>query len=61
LAVPKKKKSQSKTKMRRAQYKITLPNLTPCPNCGELKMPHRVCPACGYYNGRQVVSVEEAK
>ena len=32
-----------------------------CPNCHEAKMPHRVCPQCGYYKGREVVEVEKAK
>ena len=26
----------------------------PCPNCGDVMLPHRACPACGYYKGRQV-------
>ena len=29
-----------------------------CPNCKAAVMPHRVCTACGQYNGKQVVSVE---
>ena len=31
-----------------------------CPNCGELKRPHHVCAACGYYDGREVVDIEAA-
>ena len=27
-----------------------------CPNCRALKEPHRVCPSCGYYKGREVTS-----
>jgi large subunit ribosomal protein L32 len=30
-----------------------------CPNCQEMKPPHRVCPHCGFYKDREVVSVEE--
>jgi len=30
-----------------------------CPHCHELKLPHRVCPHCGYYNGMPVVAVEK--
>ena len=31
-----------------------------CPNCREPKPPHRACPHCGYYRGRQVRAVDEA-
>jgi large subunit ribosomal protein L32 len=27
-----------------------------CSNCGELKLPHHVCQACGHYNGREVIA-----
>ena len=29
-----------------------------CPQCKQPKLPHRVCPNCGYYAGRQAVEVE---
>ena len=32
----------------------------PCPRCGDLKQPHRVCPTCGYYKGEQRIEVEDA-
>jgi large subunit ribosomal protein L32 len=44
---------------RRANWKLTAPNLVECPQCHELKMPHRVCPECGYYNGKEVIKTEE--
>ncbi|EKC46489.1 Ribosomal protein L32p, partial [human gut metagenome] len=28
--------------------------------CGEVIKPHRVCPKCGSYKGKEVVSVKEA-
>lgn len=55
MAVPKRRKSKSRRDMRRAQHdKISAPNLVPCPNCGEPKLPHRVCGYCGHYRGREV-------
>ena len=36
----------------------TAPNLVKCSKCGELMMPHRVCKACGSYNKREIVTVE---
>ncbi len=44
--------------MRRAYNSVLkLPQLGKCSQCGEPAMPHRVCPACGYYRGRQVISI----
>jgi large subunit ribosomal protein L32 len=58
VAVPKRRKSSSKGKMRRAQHdKVTAPNIVPCPNCSAPMVPHRVCSACGHYKGREVVNV----
>ena len=62
MAVPKGKVSrQRRDKRRSSVWKLTAPQLVACPNCGELVMPHRACPACGKYNGRQVINVEESK
>jgi large subunit ribosomal protein L32 len=27
-----------------------------CPNCGEMKLAHRVCKECGTYKGKEVVN-----
>ena len=55
MAVPKRRTSKMKRDQRRANHdKITAPNVVPCPNCGDVMISHRACPACGYYKGRQV-------
>ena len=60
MAVPKCKVSKARRDKRRNNlWKLNAPTLVKCPNCGEYKRPHRLCAACGQYNGRQVVSVEE--
>jgi large subunit ribosomal protein L32 len=47
--------------MRRAHHdKVVAPNVIPCPNCGEMALPHRVCPECGHYKGREIVARKEA-
>ena len=61
MAVPKRKISKARRdKRRNANWKMGVMNLVKCPKCGEMKLAHRMCKACGYYNGREVVAVKEA-
>ncbi len=58
MAVPKRRTSKMKRNQRRAQHdKVDAPTIVPCPACGEPMVPHRVCPSCGVYKGRQVLDV----
>jgi large subunit ribosomal protein L32 len=57
MAVPKQKQSHARTAQRRAQHKITAPAVNECPTCRRPRRPHRVCPHCGSYAGREVVHV----
>lgn len=60
MAVPKSKVSRSRRDKRRSSvWKLEAPGLVKCPQCGELKMPHRVCGNCGYYKGKEIVKQEE--
>ncbi len=60
MAVPKRKTSKARRdKRRNSHWKLDAPGLVVCPNCGEMRMPHRVCRACGYYNGRKVIDVKK--
>jgi large subunit ribosomal protein L32 len=56
---PKRRHSQARTSKRRAHDALKRAVLSECPNCHEQKMPHRVCPYCGHYKGREVVEVTE--
>jgi len=59
MAVPKRKTSKARRDRRRtAKCRLTIPNVMACPQCHEPKLPHRICGACGYYNGKEVMSVE---
>lgn len=59
MAVPKRKHSQARRDKRRSNvWKLQLPAFSKCTQCGELKLPHRVCPHCGYYKGKEIVKVE---
>ena len=54
-AVPKRKVSKARRDKRRTHDALSLYHLVPCPDCGEMKRAHRVCPSCGKYNGRQIL------
>jgi large subunit ribosomal protein L32 len=42
--------------MRRANHdKVAAPTIVPCANCGAMMVPHRVCKACGHYDGKEIV------
>ena len=55
MAVPKRKTTPSKRNMRRSHDRVQNFNLVECNNCGELKLAHQICSACGYYNKKEVV------
>jgi large subunit ribosomal protein L32 len=38
--------------------KLTAPAVVTCGNCGNPVLLHRICPKCGFYRGRQVISPE---
>ncbi len=57
--LPKRKLSKGRRDRRRSQDALIANNLVQCSNCGEMRLPHTVCPKCGYYQGREVVSVEK--
>lgn len=50
---PKRRHSKARRDKRRAHDALTQPGTSECPNCKERKLPHRVCPHCGQYKGRE--------
>jgi large subunit ribosomal protein L32 len=60
MAVPKRKQSKSRRDKRRANYKLSAPVVVECPHCHQPKRPHRVCPTCGTYRGREVEPLESS-
>ena len=56
MAVPKKRTSSARRDKRRATHKAGKARLNSCPRCHSPRLPHRVCPTCGTYAGREVIS-----
>ena len=63
MAVPKRKVSHArKMKRRSSVWKLEEPtNIVKCPQCGEPILAYRVCKACGYYKGEEIVSKATAE
>ncbi|RIL11461.1 MAG: 50S ribosomal protein L32 [Proteobacteria bacterium] len=59
MAVPKKRKSHSRSAQRRSHDGLTASYPIVCPNCGEPVLRHRACLACGQYRGKQAIPVKE--
>lgn len=59
MAVPKRKTSKARRDSRRANWKLSAPGIAECPQCHEPKLTHRLCKACGYYDGKQILEVEK--
>lgn len=59
MAVPFRRVSKTSGRMRRTHYKVEANGTTKCPKCGADIRPHRVCPQCGTYKGKEVVTKKE--
>ena len=59
MAVPFRRTSKTKKRMRRTHLKKDTPTISKCPKCGEPIKPHRVCTKCGYYKNEDVLKLEK--
>ncbi len=59
MAVPKRKMSRMKKRQRKAANRYEGVQATYCAKCSAPALPHRVCPSCGSYDGKQVITVAE--
>jgi large subunit ribosomal protein L32 len=59
MANPKRRTSKARRDRRRAHDALSTPSTSNCPNCGEVKLPHRACAHCGHYRDREVVEVKD--
>lgn len=61
MAVQQSKVSKSKVRMRKAANRYKGVQVSTCKVCGAACLPHRVCKACGMYDGKQVIQIKEKK
>ena len=56
MPLPKRRHSKSRGAKRRTHWKLGLPTLVECSHCHQPRLPHRICPNCGYYDGKEVIT-----
>lgn len=62
MANPKKKHTPMRRDMRRSNnFKLIAASLSKCSHCGTAILPHRICPACGYYKGELALAPKQKK
>ena len=60
MGVPKRKTSKMRLRTRKAANRFHAAQLGKCSQCGSRIPPHTACRSCGYYRGRQVLTIEAA-
>ena len=61
MAVQQSKVSKKTVRTRHAANRYEGVQATSCPQCGAPCLPHRVCKACGMYDGKQVIEIKANK
>jgi large subunit ribosomal protein L32 len=59
MAVPKRRTSKQRKRKRRTHFKAEEVSPQACPRCGDPKLPHRVCPTCGFYRDEAVIDTDQ--
>lgn len=59
MAVPFRRTSKTVKRKRRTHFKLDMPGVAKCPNCGEMTLSHRVCKHCGTYRNKEVIKMDE--
>ena len=57
MAVPKRKTSKSRKKLRRSHHKLTSVNIIEDKKSGEYKLSHHVDLKSRYYNGKKILDI----
>ncbi|MEP0828284.1 MAG: 50S ribosomal protein L32 [bacterium] len=59
MPLPKRRHSHTRGRKRRTHWKLATPNVVECAHCHQPKLPHHICPHCGYYKGIQITTPKE--
>lgn len=59
MAVPARRTSKTKKRMRRTHLKKDIPAVMTCAKCGATIKPHRACTECGNYKGKEAIEIKK--
>lgn len=60
MAVPARRTSKTRKRIRRSHLSLEVNGLVDCPNCGEKITAHTICKHCGYYNGKDILGLKDS-
>lgn len=58
---PRRRHSRARGRRRRTHWKLKTQSLSKCPQCKSMRLAHRICEVCGYYDGKLVLDFEAKK
>lgn len=58
MGLPAKRRTKQSKRERASHFALKSFTLAPCSHCKRNIAPHRVCPHCGWYRGREVVKIK---
>lgn len=61
MALPKQRHTTHRRDRARRELEMTPTNTQSCKKCSSPVIPHRACPKCGTYRGRDVIKKAEPK
>lgn len=60
MGLPSKRRTKQQKRERSSHFALVEVNLTACSHCKRKILPHRICPHCGYYRGREILKLGTA-
>lgn len=60
MGLPAKRRTRTSKRERASHFALHATTLTTCGHCKKPILPHRACPHCGWYRGRDVLHLKTA-
>ncbi|MFA4871700.1 MAG: 50S ribosomal protein L32 [Patescibacteria group bacterium] len=61
MGLPSKKRTKTSKRQRASHFALKAVKLNECPHCHKPVLPYHACEFCGYYKGRQIITIKIKK